>query len=80
MPKAGLVVSFLKSQNPKFKNRAFKSSTFSHVAVDASYRHGPPICRLLGLSPVLMGFKHPELESKCDPGANVHVWLKKDKS
>ena len=47
MPEAGLVVSFRNSQNPKLRDRAFESSTFTQVDVAARFRHGTPVCHLL---------------------------------
>ena len=51
-----------KSQNPKFRDRAFESSTFTKVADSASCGHETPVCCLLGLAPYSL-----ELESKCGP-------------
>ena len=44
---ARLFVSFIYSQNPKFRDRVFEYSTLTQVAGAVSCRHECPVCRLL---------------------------------
>ena len=44
---AGLFVSFIYSQNPKFRDRMFEYSTLTQVAGVVSCRHKFSVCRLL---------------------------------
>ena len=44
---AGPFVSFIYSQNPKFRDRVFEYSTLTQVAGAVSCRHECPVCRLL---------------------------------
>ena len=75
MPETGLVVLFIESQNPKFRDRAFDSSTFTKVADAASCRHETPVCCLLGLAPYSLVSNNQNWNRNVDPGANSLVWL-----
>ena len=67
---AGLFVSFIYSQNPKFRDQMFEYSTLTQVAGAVSCRHESHICRLLepkvrgsdvrvlDLGPVRRHYKH----------------------
>ena len=70
MLEAGLSVSFIYSQNPKFRDRVFEYSTLAQVAGAVSCMHECTICRLLkprvrgsdvrvlDLGPVSRHYKH----------------------
>ena len=48
VPEAGHVVSFIYSQNQKFRDRVFEYSTLTQGAGGVSCGHGCLVCRLLG--------------------------------
>ena len=69
MPEAGLVVSFRNSKNPKLRDRAFESSTFTQVDVAARFRHVTPVCRLLGIGLFSWALSTMKWNRSVDPGA-----------